>query len=341
MSHPLLSRDAFRDAVFRRDRHQCVFCAQPVQDAHHIIERRLWSDGGYYLANGASVCAFHHLQCEMTIISVEEVREAAGIRKILVPEHLYPDHQYDKWGNPVVGGARLKGELYFDESVQRILAAGGVLDLFNGKVKYPRTHHLPWSEGMHDDDRRIASMRSFEDRRVIVTVKMDGENTSLYRDGMHARSVDGRHHPSRAWVKNMWAKISQDIPAGWRVCGENLYAQHSISYQDLPSYFMGFSIWNERNECLSWDETLEWFELLDIEPVPVLYDGLYDESVIRSLYDSRKDWADVEGYVVRAADSFLYGQFRELVAKFVRKGHVQTTKHWMHGQAVHPNSLAR
>lgn len=337
----LLSRDAFRESVFRRDRHQCVFCNLPAQDAHHIIERRLWPDGGYYIDNGASVCADHHLQCEMTRLSVEDVREASGIRKILVPPHLYPDHRYDKWGNPTLSnGLRLKGELFFDPNVQKILAAGGVLGLFTDKVKYPRTHHLPWSEGLHADDRLIDSMAAFEGRRVIVTIKMDGENTTMYRDDLHARSVDGRHHPSRDWVKNLWSRISQDIPEGWRICGENLFAQHSIVYTDLPTYFMGFSVWNEFNECLAWDDTVEWFELLGISSVPILYDGIYDEKAIRALYDSKRDWDHVEGYVVRVADGFSYGQFRQCTAKFVRRGHIQTTKHWMHGQPIRRNGLA-
>lgn len=338
---PLLTREQFRDGVFARDRHSCVFCGRTAQDAHHIIERRLWRDGGYYLANGVSVCGEHHLQCEMTTLSVEQVREAAGIRTKLVPPHLYPDQVYDKWGNPVLGnGQRLKGELFFDESVQKILAAGGVLDLFTDKVKYPRTHHCPWSEGLHSDDRLIDSMDAFVGRRVIVTTKMDGENSSLYSDYFHARSVDGRHHPSRDWVKNLWSRICGDIPPGWRVCGENLYAKHSIEYTHLPSYFMGFSIFTERNVCLSWDETMEWFELLGIQSVPVLYDGVYDEAKIRALYDSKRDWNDCEGYVIRVADAFDYAAFRDCVAKFVRAGHVQTTKHWMHGQRIEKNGLS-
>lgn len=60
----LLSRDAFRESVFARDKRTCVFCECPAVDAHHIIKRRLWPDGGYYLDNGASVCEAHHVQCD-------------------------------------------------------------------------------------------------------------------------------------------------------------------------------------------------------------------------------------------------------------------------------------
>jgi hypothetical protein len=47
----LLSRDAFREGVFTRDSHHCVACSTTEGhfDAHHIIERRLWPDDGYWL----------------------------------------------------------------------------------------------------------------------------------------------------------------------------------------------------------------------------------------------------------------------------------------------------
>lgn len=337
--HPLLlTRDAFRAAVLDRFQGRCACCDAPAVDAHHIIERRLWSDGGYYLENGAGLCTPHHLAAERTTLSVETLRTACGITRIMLPAHLYDD-QVDKWGNPVLAnGQRLRGELFEDESVQKVLAEGGVLHVFTHLVKYPRTHHVPWSEGMHDDDRLIASLAPFEGRRVIVTEKLDGENTTLYRDTLHARSVDGRSHASRDWVKQFWASRCGDIPDGWRVCGENLFARHSIPYAALPTYFLGFSVWTDRNVCLGWDETTEWLALLGITPVPVLYDGRFDETTIRALWQPG-DWSTREGYVVRVADPIPAGDFRALVGKFVRKDHVQTTKHWTAGQPIVRNGL--
>lgn len=345
MSNGLLTRDQFREGVFERDGYKCVFCGKPAQDAHHILERRLFHDGGYYLDNGASVCGEHHILCEQTVISVEEVREACGITRIKVPDHLYDDHIYDKWGNPVLeDGRRGKGELFFDESVQKVLSQGGVLPLFTSYVKYPRTHHLPWSPGLTDDDRMLKTTEHFHGRRVIVTKKMDGENTSMYTDHIHARSIDSKGGEDRAWVKNFWSNICYEIPEGWRVCGENLWAEHSIHYTGLESYFYGFSVWNERNVCLSWDDTMEYFALLGIQSVPVLYDGVWDENVIRELGKGLDEvgserWKELEGYIVRVADSFPYSQFRSSLAKFVRKGHVQTAKHWRQGRAFIPNEL--
>lgn len=336
----LLTRDAFREGVFARDKHQCVFCGRPAADAHHILERRLWPDGGYYLSNGASVCGEHHILCEQTVLSVEDVRAACGITKPTLPPHLYCDQSYDKWGNPVLAnGQRLRGELFYDESVQKILGEGGVLHLFGERVKYPRTHHVPWSPGVNDDDRVLHDLSAFHGRRVIASLKMDGECTSMYQSGIHARSTDSASHPSRNLVKSFHARICGDIPQGWRVCGENLYAEHSIAYRNLQSYFMGFSVWDDRNQCLPWDETQEWFALLGIQPVPVLYDGLFDAALLRKLHKPVVDGQEHEGWVLRVADGFRYGAFRQCVAKFVRAGHVQTAKHWMHGQRIVPNQL--
>lgn len=203
-------------------------------------------------------------------------------------------------------------------------------------TKYPRTPHLPWSPGATNDDVRILNTDAFQQHEIVVTEKMDGENTSLYRDHMHARSLDSRHHPSRDWVKQWHSSIAHDIPQGWRVCGENMYAQHSVTYENLTSYFYGFSLWDEQNHCLSWQDTLEWFDLLGIHTPPVLYQGVWDEEHIRAI---TVDETTSEGYVVRLAGSFAYTHFAQSVAKWVRPHHVQTDQHWMFAEIV-PNGLA-
>jgi hypothetical protein len=318
----LLSRDEFRKTVFERDGNRCVICKNPAQDAHHIIERRLFEDGGYYVNNGASLCGPCHLKAEATEISCEKIREMAGIVETFLPSHLYKDNIYDKWGNIILSnGNRLKGELFYDESVQKIIKQ--FLCIFVDYVKYPRTYHLPWSEGLTKDDRVHPDVSFFKGKEVVVTEKMDGENTSIYSNYIHARSVDGATHWTQSYVRQLQGKIGYNIPAGWRVCGENLFAKHSIGYDNLSDLFLMFSIWNDRNECLSWQDTIEWAELLSLEIVPIIYRGPYDENIIRNCF---KDGS--EGYVIRLAESFNYNQFSHSVAKFVRKNHIQTSNHW-------------
>lgn len=202
-------------------------------------------------------------------------------------------------------------------------------------TKYPKTMHLPWSPGLQNDDRRIERME-FGGKRVIITEKMDGENTTMYRDHIHARSLDSVHHPSRDWVKAFWGTIRYEIPEGMRICGENVYALHSIRYDNLDSFFFGFSMW-EGDTCLDWDTTMEWFNLLGITPVPVLYDGVYSKRVALQVQHNL-DLETQEGYVVRLARSFTANEFATSVAKYVRKGHVQTDEQWMLKPVV-PNSL--
>lgn len=201
--------------------------------------------------------------------------------------------------------------------------------------KYPRTPHLPWSPGASEDDEHLADCRQFEGRNVVVTEKMDGENTSLYPDGLHARSLDSRHHPSRDWVKSWHGLICHDIPPGWRLCGENVYARHSIAYEALDSYFYLFSVWDADNRCLSWAETREWAALLGCSVPKELFSGLWDAAAIQRL---AIDPASQEGYVVRVADGFAFADFRRSVAKWVRPHHVQTDQHWMYAVIV-PNRL--
>lgn len=140
------------------------------------------------------------------------------------------------------------------------------------RTHYPRTAHLPWSPGATSDDVRIADLAALTGREVVVTEKLDGENTTLYADGLHARSLDSAHHPSRGWVKALQGRIGARVPDGWRVCGENLFARHSIPYKDLESFFYGFSVW-DGERCLDWDRTVEFLRDLGIPVPPVLWRG--------------------------------------------------------------------
>lgn len=204
--------------------------------------------------------------------------------------------------------------------------------------KYPRTPHLPWSPGWSDDDifHSSASLQ-FEHHEVVITEKMDGENTTMYDTYIHARSLDSRHHDSRSWVKNLHHSIKHLIPKGWRICGENLYAKHALHYTNLTSYFMVFAIFDDHDTMLSFEDTLEWCELLSLDHVPVLYRGPWDTALVRNI---NVDTNTSEGYVVRLASAFSCEDFSTSVAKWVRKGHVQADQtHWMYSE-ITPNILS-
>jgi len=128
----LLSRAEFKRQVFLRSKGRCVFCAREAVDAHHVLERKLFGEsGGYFLGNGAAVCAEHHWQCEATRLSPAQVRQAAGIKVPAIPPGFDPAAAYDKWGNRVCpSGLRTWGPLAKDTGARKALAVGGVLGLF-------------------------------------------------------------------------------------------------------------------------------------------------------------------------------------------------------------------
>lgn len=213
-------------------------------------------------------------------------------------------------------------------------------------IKYPRTLHMPFSPGATSDDKML-SKDQFEElfhcQALTITEKMDGENTSMYNDHIHARSIDSNHHPSRNWVKRYHSELKNDIPDRWRICGENMFARHSISYDNLDSYFYGFAIYNEHNICLSIQETLEWFSLLGIQHVPIIsyymsYNNEWNFIIQDYAEQAVKDGK--EGIVIRKSNAFHYDDFNKNVAKYVRANHVQTDKHWMHSE-IEANKLCQ
>ena len=203
--------------------------------------------------------------------------------------------------------------------------------------KYKKTPHVPFSPGTQSDDRLLKSLKHFEGKRIVISKKMDGENTNIYPDHFHVRSLDSIDHQSRHWVKGLWGSIKHEIPEGWRICGENLFAKHSIFYTDLPSYFMVFSIWNEENICLSYSDTEIICKSLGLEIVPVIDIFDFDEKKLRDIANSI-DTSTTEGWVMRNYDSFSYSEFGLNMAKWVRKKHVRTGTHWMQEKVV-PNLL--
>lgn len=341
----LFTRKQFREECFKRDRYKCVLCDKPATydsngevnnlDAHHINDRALWKDGGYYLCNAATLCDPEcHMKAEQTLVSPEELREKCGITKFILPEQFSEGETIDKWGNPILpNGSRMKGELF--EGHEDILAP--VLHLFIDKIKFPRTFHFDFSPGATSDDKKLNSTDSFIGQEVVLTIKMDGEQCTMTRNDVYARSVNSSNHPSRSFMKGLHANIKNDIPKELRICGENLYAKHSIFYENLDSYFLVFNIWNERNIALDWNETKEWCELLGLKTVKEVYRGKWDEKTIIKKGNEIIQNGD-EGYVVRLTSEIPYSHYRIKVGKVVRKNHIQTSSHWSNEKII-PNKL--
>lgn len=207
-------------------------------------------------------------------------------------------------------------------------------------IKYPKIPHLSYSNSIGKDD--IIFNSSFDDKDVVITEKMDGENTALYNDYLHARSINSGAHISRNWLKAFHSNIKYLIPENYRICGEYLYAKHSILYENLPSYFLVFGIFREicrRIEYIAWDDVEDFCTKIGFKTVPVLFSGIYNDGAIGTLindaYNEKR-----EGFVIRNRSGFPIDVFQYNIAKFVRPSHVKTDSHWRH-QKVIANKIKR
>lgn len=206
------------------------------------------------------------------------------------------------------------------------------------KYKYPRTYHFSFSEGATSDDKILKDDNMFLGKKIVITTKMDGENTTIYSDGsFHARSIDSKHREYHSYLLRKIPEFSYLIPNGFRLCGEYLYAKHSIYYDSLEDYFLVFSIWDENNMCLSWEDTKFFCNEMNLKTVPEIYIGEFNLDKVKEIANNQILLGQ-EGIVVRNFDEYSYNDFNKNIAKIVRKNHVQTNNHWTNSEII-PNKL--
>lgn len=123
MNDKLLTREEFKKQVFTRTNGKCCVpgCTCDAVDAHHIMDRKLWNDGGYYLSNGAALCEKHHWDAEKGIITPKNCYDYMKID--ILPRT--PDKIIEKYKNKVTNYDSLYRSVFFD----------GIIDKW-GKTKF-------------------------------------------------------------------------------------------------------------------------------------------------------------------------------------------------------------
>lgn len=203
--------------------------------------------------------------------------------------------------------------------------------------KYPRTFHLPYSEGVSSDDKVLKSVKPFINVPIVITEKLDGENQAITSGGVYARSHS-------TFTENQWAckswelyrriKNDTDLREGVYLFGENMYAIHSIEYKYLTDYFYLFGV-RDGETFLSWDDVELFAHGFSLPKPPVLFKGeVKTEAHLQDLVEllvkkpSILGAKQMEGCVVRLQSSFEQSDFSQSVCKWVRKDHVTTDVHW-------------
>lgn len=205
------------------------------------------------------------------------------------------------------------------------------------RIKYKKTYHHPLSEEVKSDDKIISAsdLAELYGKEYVGSIKMDGECTTIYETGAtHARSKDSIGDESNSWVRGLAARIAYSIPENHRYCGENMHIQHSIKYEDLESFFLAFGVWqNVPNVLIDWDTTLSILNASDVKTVPIVWRGILTPEIIEELWRNL-DKNIHEGLVFRPVEAVPVKDFHKKVFKLVRRGHVQTDKHWKHKQKI-------
>jgi hypothetical protein len=208
--------------------------------------------------------------------------------------------------------------------------------------KYPRTYHCSFSPEVHSDDKTISEEIENElilNKEISISIKMDGGNTCIKpKEGVFARShTEQTIHPTFDYIKNIhfYSKIGL-LNENYYYFGENMYGKHSIEYTELDDYFYIFNILDiKNNEWLSTEEVIKEAKRCNFKIAPIIFNGKWGKTkkefkifLLDILKNKKFFGAYPEGFVIRNKNRIKVNEFSDNFIKLVRKGHVQTDKHW-------------
>ena len=205
-------------------------------------------------------------------------------------------------------------------------------------AKYPRTYHMDFSPGSTSDDKKHLGdwfEIYFLGKEVVITEKLDGENTSFTNNGVFARSNIPTDSPWSVNLRELFPYIKNYISDNEIIFGENLYGIHSIEYNKLKNYWHMFACYNTEEEVwYSWDDIVDFASIIEQPTVPVLFRGVINSKkelidLINTFMSQPSTYGvEKEGVVMRLTSEIKPENFSNSVVKYVRANHVQTNAHW-------------
>ncbi len=219
--------------------------------------------------------------------------------------------------------------------------------------KFPHTPHLLWlGDGSPRDDKLLkpAEVSDFLSGEVIIEEKVDGANLglSLGRDNrVRAQSrgnylAPGRSHPQWnllwPWLAERRADLEAGLRGGLLLYGEWCYARHTVPYDSLPDWFLGFDIFEFASRRFwSVDRRNAWLQERGLASVPEVKRGQLQPRQVASLIgNSAVGHVPMEGiYLRREQGGRLLARAKVVSAAFKQ----QVEEHWTR-RVVVPNQLA-
>lgn len=220
--------------------------------------------------------------------------------------------------------------------------------------RFPHTPHLAWlGKGQPRDDKLLApdEAAALLSDEVVVEEKVDGANLgfSTGEDGelrvQNRGSYLERDHahpqfrPLWPWVDAREPELVDALWPNLMLFGEWCYAVHSVVYERLPDWFLGFDVYDRSAEKF-WDTARRdaLLAALRLHPVPRIASGRFALGAVEEFLSNRSQVGNrgVEGVVVRRES----GGFTTARAKLVRAEFTQAIEeHWSRGP-LRRNELA-
>lgn len=217
--------------------------------------------------------------------------------------------------------------------------------------KFPSTPHLVTLPGIDVGSDKVLSeseRAEFLQHDLVVEEKVDGANLGISFDSDGNIRVQNRgaylYLPGSGQWKKLWEWLAPRIDTLFEhltdrflLFGEWCYAQHSIFYDQLPDWFLGFDIYDKQTgRFWSASRRDKLVKELNLAQVPILAQGRFTLKELEGLLSKSKLGSQpAEGLYLRVEQEDWLTQR----AKLVHPAFIQSVdRHWSHS-AIRPNRL--
>lgn len=217
--------------------------------------------------------------------------------------------------------------------------------------RFPHTPHLVWlAQGSPRDDKILLpdEAKSLLSQNVVAEEKLDGANLGISVDkGIQVQNrgqflippFGGQFSRLPSWLAHHEEAFIKHLPKHLILFGEWCAAKHSLDYDKLPDWFLGFDVYDRTTgKFWSTKRRNELLEQLELAAVPKVFQGHSDLQELKNMvlqYPSAYRPNSLEGVVIRKEND----DWLESRAKLVHPEFTQAIgEHWRRA-ALHWNQV--
>lgn len=207
--------------------------------------------------------------------------------------------------------------------------------------KFPSTPHLALLDGVEVRGDKVMSdpeRTRFLSHELVVEEKIDGANLGISFDSDGDIRAQNRGAYLHLPISGQWEKLAdwlvprtedlfEHLTDRYILFGEWCFARHSIFYDRLPDWFLGFDLYDKQvGRFLSRERRDTVFRAVHIHQVPVIERGIFAlPDLSRLMLQSKLSSRPAEGIYLR----FDQRDWLAQRAKLVRPAFIQAVEqHW-------------